>query len=643
MSIIERPHRATNTQTSTSELFICFTSHLSKSSSLRRSSKSILSPAHTTTIDKSPTMFPSKKTRGSSGFAENPEPSSPKVTCIGQVRVKTKKQGKKMKMRACRSKRLSGGEASFRRIEHTHDGISHGIQNQECGLNLNHRNQRWVHLPLTICEALRAFGNEFSCLFPCKSSCFSSGGEKGRKVKEENENEPNSCAVFRWLVSLQEVEEEEKRKDIELVVGGEEVRCESIMMERECSRRRSIFDDIEFDDLFNKNEDEIGNDNGGDEEEGSRVSICIPPKNALLLMRCRSDPMKMASLSHKLWEPQLDNDDEEVKDVNLEVKFEVKEDKEEEFIDGYEKIEEILDLWVELPNFIEEDDDQDQEEEMKLENRGKTEHVKCDFLEETHVEDEMLDNGFSIEAIVDEGKVENGGNEQDLTVNLEENQQEQEEQDEESLELSRTTTSTVSNSSEESIVVSKEREKEEIIPNEIVEKKIQEGRKSTSMAENKKSTLPDCLLLMMCEPKVSMEVSKETWVCSNDFIRRHPNKTGNKLGGSDDTKKKKPPPLPVQQRFEPVVQPLVQPARSSISFPACGGTVANLIEQKLLNGGGAYEPLVLTRCKSAPLRSAAAKIAPSDMACSLWGRDNGRKMEPHRPATFGVETARVGF
>ncbi|KAI3690951.1 hypothetical protein L2E82_49164 [Cichorium intybus] len=45
--------------------------------------------------------------------------------------------------------------------------------------------------------------------------------------------------------------------------------------------------------------------------------------------------------------------------------------------------------------------------------------------------------------------------------------------------------------------------------------------------------LPECLLLMMYEPKLSMEVSKETWVSSKDFIRRHSSK-----------KKPLPPPPP---------------------------------------------------------------------------------------------------
>ncbi|CAO2832955.1 unnamed protein product [Amaranthus hypochondriacus] len=728
---IDRPHRTVSTPTTTSELFICFTSRLSKSSSMRHSSKSILSPSRTTTAVKttqqpatlstslsrrlhhngslrgaqSPAMFPSKKTRGSSGFADNPEPSSPKVTCIGQVRVKTRKKGKKMKMKACRSKRLSGGEASFRCIEHPHEGLA-----QECGLN--HRNQRWVHLPLTICEALRTFGNEFSCLFPCKSSCFSScGGEKGGKIGEDGESSSNSCAVFRWLVSLQESESEGKRRDIELVVGnGEEiegeVRGESIMMERECSRRRSIFDDMEFDDLFNnvKNEGEIC-DNGGDNEEAARVSVCIPPKNALLLMRSRSNPMKMASLSQKYWDVPLptkddvddhdhgddhDNDDKgeecEMKDVKLEENIEVRGYESEENVEQSDEFDEMLDYYLQnLPNYIEDDEQHPQEQS--------TQEIRCEILEKTHVEkdanledkstnesiivenkgenglnekdliiilethiekdenlengstndslfvdnkgenglneqdlcinlethvvkDENLENGSTNESLIDENNVENGQNEQDLSINLEKNQQEENSNNgcsnqslinhdhdstldrEESSDLSSTTTSSSSSNSSE------EEEKPEKNPE-----------------ENNKKTLPDCLLLMMCEPKLSMEVSKETWVCSTDFIRWLPDRKVKK-----ESSKKKPTPVERSiQRLEPASQPPVQPARSSISFPAGGNMVVKG------GAGSGYEPLMLTRCKSAPMRSAAAaKITPTEMKCSLWG-----KLEPHRPATFG--------
>ncbi|KAJ1423155.1 hypothetical protein SESBI_12597 [Sesbania bispinosa] len=127
----ERPHRTTSSNSSTSELFVCFTSRLS-SSSMKLSSKSILSPSRgrdppqislSSSLSRrlksngsmkggqaSP-MFPTGGKRRGVGF-ENPEPSSPKVTCIGQVRVKTKKQGKKMR---ARSKRR--GEASFRKTE----------------------------------------------------------------------------------------------------------------------------------------------------------------------------------------------------------------------------------------------------------------------------------------------------------------------------------------------------------------------------------------------------------------------------------------------------------------------------------------------------------------------------------------------
>ena len=148
----ERPHRSTSSSSSTSELFVCFTSRLS-SSSMKLSSKSILSPSRSrdppqislsSSLSRrlrsngsikggggggqaSP-MFPTGgggKRRGGCGF-ENPEPSSPKVTCIGQVRVKTKKQGKKMR---ARSKRR--GEASFRKGEQ-HQQQQVVIPNQIC-------------------------------------------------------------------------------------------------------------------------------------------------------------------------------------------------------------------------------------------------------------------------------------------------------------------------------------------------------------------------------------------------------------------------------------------------------------------------------------------------------------------------------
>ncbi|PPD83069.1 hypothetical protein GOBAR_DD20008 [Gossypium barbadense] len=290
----ERPHRSTsinNSSTSgnntTSELFICFTSRLSSSSSMKISSKSILSPGRSRESSshislssslsrrlrnngsmkggQASPMFPtnSGKKRGS-GF-DNPEPSSPKVTCIGQVRVKTKKQGKKF--RACRSKRR--GEVSFRKVDHNNGGnsldssssqdynmghflssnSSHHQQQQEC--------KKWVHLPLTICEALRAFGAEFNCFLPCRSSCMANQRDKEGKTRgssanvgngNKNGNGRSSCgAVFtRWLVAVQEGEG--KEREIELVVGGGEdderrESSEMMMMRREVEEHELVQED----------------------------------------------------------------------------------------------------------------------------------------------------------------------------------------------------------------------------------------------------------------------------------------------------------------------------------------------------------------------------------------------------------------
>ncbi|KAJ1423156.1 hypothetical protein SESBI_12598 [Sesbania bispinosa] len=172
-----------------------------------------------------------------------------------------------------------------------------------------------------------------------------------------------------------------------------------------------------------------------------------------------------------------------------------------------------------------------------------------------------------------------------------------------------------------------------------------ERENGSSKGERERETLPECLLLMMCEPKLSMEVSKETWVCSTDFIRwlpeRPAGKSNNAAGGgkrvnvdSSATSSLKPKP-----KSKPP-QPLMQPPRSSCSFPVTGGvagmSMATMIEQKLVGSKSqnGYEPFVLTRCKSEPMRSS-AKLAPE--AC-FW---NNRKLEPHPPpAPLG---AGVGF
>ncbi|KAJ6423668.1 hypothetical protein OIU84_024610 [Salix udensis] len=105
-------------------------------------------------------MFPAN---GKKRAFENPEPSSPKVTCIGQVRVKTKKQGNKLRTRS--KKR---GEVSFRRVDqnsmafegsNNHQDLMNNqfLNQQQQQEDLSHRNQRWVHLPVTICETFKGF------------------------------------------------------------------------------------------------------------------------------------------------------------------------------------------------------------------------------------------------------------------------------------------------------------------------------------------------------------------------------------------------------------------------------------------------------------------------------------------------------
>ncbi|VVA97686.1 unnamed protein product [Arabis nemorensis] len=220
MAESERPHRSSSinssnnaaaTSSSSTDLFICFTSRFSSSSSMRLSS---LSPARSACL----TTSLSRRLR-TSGSLKNGVLNSPMFGVNGRkrsgsVRVKTRKHVKK-KMRA-RSRRKNG-DTSFRR--------NSGDQNDGGGCRFDASENRWVHLPVTICESLRAFGSELNCFFPCRSSCTDNTHHNrdrdGRRVENHDGDGcggGNSCgAVFtRWFVAVEETPGG-KRREIELV------------------------------------------------------------------------------------------------------------------------------------------------------------------------------------------------------------------------------------------------------------------------------------------------------------------------------------------------------------------------------------------------------------------------------------------
>ncbi|GJN34764.1 hypothetical protein PR202_gb23459 [Eleusine coracana subsp. coracana] len=325
------------------ELFICFTSRPSSASvaagsggapsSLRASSSSkLLSPgrsaaAGTSADAPAPPLHPSRSRRlrnsgslkggqspmfpagpttsggrrGRAGF-EPAEPSSPKVTCIGQVRVKGgKRRAKHASASAAalrsRSRRGGGGgsEASFRRAG---DGDRDGLRG---------KNQGWVYqIPVNICEALKTFGScgGRSLCSPSRGSergVVHAGGAHGDKKRRRAPAGGSwlcGAAVARCLLAIQEEEDDEVGKGA-AVVPAEEMRASEVglVMEgwdvEEEEEKGVMVGEVEV-----EKKDEIFV--VGKEEEG-RVSVCIPPRNALLLMRCRSDPVRMAALSTRFW------------------------------------------------------------------------------------------------------------------------------------------------------------------------------------------------------------------------------------------------------------------------------------------------------------------------------------------------------
>ncbi|XP_038688566.1 uncharacterized protein LOC119987715 [Tripterygium wilfordii] len=655
-------HQSTSssiTTGTTSELFICFTSGLSSSSM-----KSILSPGRArepSQISLSASLSRRLKTNGSiksgqspmfpkkrgAGF-ENVEPSSPKVTCIGQVRMKTKKQGKKMRTRSKRREGGGGGNVSFRRVDqnkipnqdYTTSTTNH--VNPEC---LRHRNQRWVHLPVTICEGLRAFGAELNCFTPCRSNCM-------KEKEEEGSGRSSRGALFsRWLMAVQEGEG--KGREIKLVVGEQErieksssSNAEMMMMR---SQRRHVFEEIEF-----KEEMFEGKNMKSEEEEEGRVSICIPPKNALLLMRCRSDPVKIAALANKFWEPpevkEEEKEEEDVKEaeqekagevgkLNLELERECKESRESE---GCEKLGSSISV------DDEEGDEQEQEnpeggkeireaavEEMnfeKQEEEAETEQhhqnpVYGSQETETSADLEKLSDEENAPILIRQREEENLVETEAEIYGADNNVVDSNDAVDEIVEaISSSDEDQNTEEPQEQLVTPQRSEPEPECPETQEDEVGCQSKQETVKRESTVSVLPDCLPLMTCEPKLSME--------------NKPDSTINKTDGGDDSKKWisiDSNPVPVQQSQ--------QPSRSSCSHPsaaayrACvtSSSMANMIEQKVV-GGKVYEQFMLLRCKSEPRRSAAKLAVPE--TC-FW---KNRKLEPHRAAaTLGVGAAGLGF
>ncbi|XP_031498575.1 uncharacterized protein LOC116263112 [Nymphaea colorata] len=734
-------HHHHHHRTSGSELFVCFTSRGSSSSSssasmmkLASSSSSsakasILSPGRSDKLreapasrrlkasgsikgQSSPMLFATGKKRNGSGF-ETQEPTSPKVTCIGQVRVKTK-QGKK-KMRVGR-----GGEASSfsKREHHPHE---------EC---LPHRTQRWSHIfcfkkeiSFSICEAIR----EFTCFLPCTSGGDGGGhGERSsatspaavRDDGKERDGVSTACgAVFaKWLMVLQDGDEKRLREEVPLTGDGRAASAAQavvVLQDEEeeiggkCTRAEEEMG-REMEACFK----ESNKEEKGDEEEEEK--IVVPPKNALLLMRCRSDPVRMAALASRFWESPVvarphvedeeedeeeddEEDDEEEEEDYEDVVEERKDDEAEGMLDRMEEEDEIMTLAKEERETNEEEEE---EEEVEEEEEDADVFVDLETQEENElkgeVDEEREDGEKEIEEEKEEGEQEKEKEEDlviveeekgELNVVIQEISSEAKEEDggqlldkiepsevllEERKDEGEETEVEKENPGEELSQISVSPESEDEAPVTSLEKEEQckdhpldkeEPRQSTGQREEQKkketgdfhqavsvlahqeeaaadkggeeqeedkypsnklqlqefrgdekkrerkearkreakrdeekeegeAPLPDCLLLMMYEPKLSMEVSKETWVCSRDFVWHRPRRQDRKKQqdkGAEEEKTKKQEERETKKRvsFEE------RPQKKSPSM-------AKLIEQKLVN---AYEPFVLTRCKSEPMRS----------------------------------------
>ncbi|XP_076935873.1 uncharacterized protein LOC143602747 [Bidens hawaiensis] len=418
--------------------------------------------------------------------------------------------------------------------------------------------------------------------------------------------------------------------------------------------RRYVFEDLQIID------DRIE----GDKDE-ARVSICVPPKNALLLMRCRSDPMKVEALVNRSWEPSVektdekdelfDNEDQVECDLgnNLEVgqKKVLILDQEHDYVQNYEvgqDQEHVNMLKYEVGQYQEHvkvlkyevGQDQDQENVQKYEVGQDQEHVNMQKYEAGQDQEHNIVQKYEV------GQVKEHDNMQKYQVGKDQDQenvqkyevgQVQEHVKVQKYEESFNLESLFEEPTNQDFVIQETHKQEQI--NGVLDRES-EVKESENMS-------PECLLMMLYEPKLSMEVSKETWVCRKDFIRRQSSRKkpppaaaikpdgGDESSGSASNVDNINEVMRVADGGFPAV--LRQPARSSCSFPAAP-TMAMVVEQKLANAVG-YEPFVLTRCKSEPMKTAAAKLLQE--SCVLENRK--LDLEWLSRGGFGVGAAGLGF
>ncbi|PHT30661.1 hypothetical protein CQW23_29739 [Capsicum baccatum] len=333
-------------------------------------------------------------------------------------------------------------------------------------------------------------------------------------------------------------------------------------------------------------------------EEKGRVSICIPPKNALLLMRCRSDPMKMADITNRFWEsPTRKETDEEVE----------KEDKKEIGVNvGVEELVDTQKFECKVPeeasvsvDCIENEENLEAVKAMEMEIESSTdeEKFKCgELTTETEQEDEekseikalVAVEVNSIEQVPDSRVREPEKEEEDSSIksysSFSENSNEEyiERENEGIVAGDDATLEVVEKDNDEKFKSMIEKLIEEALLLENIDGEVVQEAKSEavisepekkeikneymtdvehpteSIKQQNESILPDCLLLMMYEPKLSMEVSKETWVCSSNTENKK------EIFLSEESNK--------SQHLPP------QPPRSSCSFPDTM-SMATMIEQ----------------------------------------------------------------
>ncbi|KAD4386192.1 hypothetical protein E3N88_26361 [Mikania micrantha] len=209
--------------------------------------------------------------------SELSEPTSPKVTCVGQIKARPKS-------RSCKN-----WQTVMEEIERIHNNKKH-VKKPSWGDTIGFKKE-----PMQFLACLRSFKFDLGCFGAFQSVNITSDDDDddGNDYDNDNDSEANSVKKIKGFGGYDHDHDEDNED-----VSSRSAFSKWLMVLKEnqdfCMHGKEENEKLEGDD---------------DDDDNEAQVPCEPPSNALLLMRCRSAPTKSISEDDNKEDDNNDHDD----------------------------------------------------------------------------------------------------------------------------------------------------------------------------------------------------------------------------------------------------------------------------------------------------------------------------------------------